>query len=208
MIWIGLTGGMASGKSTVSEAFKKAGAFIVDADRIAHTLLLKEQPGYEPVLNAFGGRVLGPDGEIDRKRLGEIVFRFSEKRILLEQIIHPLVFEEADRERAAIISRFPRAITIFDAPLLIETKAHMRMDLVFLVYVDEAVQMMRLCQRDGFTKEEAMLRIQTQMPLKDKISFANEVIHNDKSPDETEKAVMEIYRNISASLRIDKARGC
>ncbi len=194
MVWVGLTGGIASGKSTVSQIFKEAGAFIIDADQTAHALLKKGQPAYRPILNAFGVKILDQDGEIDRKKLGDIVFRSSEKLNLLNQIVHPLVFEAADREGEAISSHHPHAVIVFDAPLLIETKAHMKMDVVLLVYVDPSTQIERLCQRDGLSKEAAESRIRAQMPLDEKIPFANEVINNCKSHLEVRENVLRTYK--------------
>jgi len=196
MIWVGLTGGIASGKSTVSQNFKEAGAFIVDADQIAHDLLKKEGKGYGPVLQAFGTTILDPSGGIDRKKLGDIVFHHLEQRIILNRIIHPLVFEEAERQRKRVVLEHPRAIVIFDAPLLIETRAHQKMDILLLVYVDPMKQIERLMQRDGITRSNAERRIAAQMPLPQKIRFAHEVIDNDRPPQEVREEVFGIYKRL------------
>ncbi len=201
MIWVGLTGGIASGKSTVSAIFHEAGAFIVDADQIAHRMLQKGELAYHAVLDAFSARILDSEGEIDRKRLGEIIFRSAEKRLLLNKIVHPFVFEIADQEREKILLSHPDAVIIFDAPLLIETNAHLKMDLVFLVYVDETTQIERLCKRDNISKEAALSRIGSQMSLESKRSFANEVIDNNGSPEETRETVLKIYQMLCTASR-------
>jgi len=196
MIWVGLTGGIASGKSTVSQIFKEAGAFVVDADQIAHDLLKKEGKGYRPVLDAFGTRVLDHLGEIDRKKLGNIVFRNPEKRAILNGMIHPFVFEIAEEECRRIIAAHPDAVIIFDAPLLIETKAHEKMDILLLVYVDRITQIARLCQRDGLSPSDAEDRLVIQIPLDKKVQFANEVIDNSRSAQEVRAEVIGIYEKL------------
>ena len=199
MVWVGLTGGIASGKSTLSQIFKEAGAFVVDADQIAHDLLKKEGKGYRPVLDAFGTHVLDHLGEIDRKKLGNIVFRNPAKRAILNGIIHPFVFEIAEEEWRRIVANHPHAVIIFDAPLLIETKAHEKMDLLLLVYVDRMTQIVRLCQRDGLSPSEAEDRLAIQMPLDKKIQFANEVIDNSRSAEEVRAEALGIYKKLCAA---------
>lgn len=199
MVWVGLTGGIASGKSTVSQFFKEAGAFIVDADTIAHDLLRKRGPVYRSVLNVFGIHILGEEGEIDRKKLGEIVFRDPKKLMALNQIIHPFVFEVAEQERSAIGKIDPYAVIVFDAPLLIETKAHKKVDMVILVHVDKETQIARLCQRDGLLREGAEARLKTQMSLDEKHGFANEIIDNRKSLQTVREDVFRIYKMLQST---------
>lgn len=196
MIWVGLTGGIASGKSTVSQFLRQEGAFIIDADRIAHALILKEGEAYRPVVETFGKEILDQAGEIDRKRLGEIVFNDPQKRKALNRIIHPHVFEKADLEKKEIARRHPKAIIVFDAALLIETEAHLKMDWVLLAYVDRATQIDRLIRRDGFSPAEAERRIEAQMPLDDKILFADEVIDNRKPLAAVKEEVGRIYQRL------------
>jgi dephospho-CoA kinase len=178
MVWIGLTGGIASGKSTVSGILKEAGAFIIDADTIAHDLMKRGKQAYLPVVNQFGKGILDRVGEIDRKKLGEIVFRSQDKLAALNKIVHPFVFEAAEQERSHIVSTYQRPVIIFDAALLIETHTHVKMDMVILVYVDPKTQIERLCNRDQLSVEQAKHRINMQMQLTQKVSFANEIIDN------------------------------
>ena len=199
MVWVGLTGGIASGKSTVSRFLKEAGAFIVDADAIAHDLLKRKSPVYRLVLNTFGPHILGEEGEIDRKKLGEIVFRDPKKLMALNQIVHPFVFEAAERERSTIGTVNPHAVIVFDAPLLIEVNAHKKVDIVILVYVDKETQVRRLCARDGLSREEASARIKMQMSLDEKHGFANEIIDNRKSLQNVREDVFTIYDMLRAT---------
>ncbi len=203
MVWVGLTGGIASGKSTVSQMLKEAGAVIIDADEIAHDLLKKEGAAYHPVIRAFGTKIFDEAGEIDRQKLGAIVFRAPEKLMTLNKIVHPLVFEVAEQKRQEIASRDPHAVIVFDAPLLIETRAYKEMDVVLLVYVDKRTQIKRFCQRDNISEEEAQRRLDTQMPLDDKVPFANEVIDNDNPLEDVRKEVMRIYQTLQ---RVDTPR--
>jgi dephospho-CoA kinase len=199
MVWVGLTGGIASGKSTVSQFLKEAGSFIVDADKIAHDLLKKKGPVYRQVLNIFGMQILGEEGEIDRKKLGEIVFRDPRRLMALNQIIHPFVFEVAEQERSAIGTVDPHAVIVFDAPLLIETNAYKKVDMVILVYVDKETQIRRLCERDRLSREGAEARIKTQMSLDEKHGFANEIIDNRKPLQSVREEVFRIYKMLQAT---------
>lgn len=196
VIWVGLTGGIASGKSTVSQFLREEGAFIIDADRIAHDLILKGGEAYRSVVATFGREILDETGEISRRRLGEIIFNDPEKRIALNRIVHPCVFEKADLGKKEIARRHPKAIIVFDAALLIETEAHLKMDWILLAYVDRAAQIDRLIRRDGLSRTEAERRIAAQMPLDDKIPFADEIIDNRKPLAEVKEEVGRIYRRL------------
>jgi len=193
---VGLTGGIASGKSTVSKLLQKEGAFIVDADQICHTLIRKGGKAYEAVVSTFGDKIIDLDGEINREKLGRIIFPDATQRAHLNNILHPLVFEQLDFEKQRIARAYPHRVLVFDAPLLIETKAHEGMDWVLLVYVDAKTQQERLIHREGLTREEASLRIAAQMPLDKKRAFADEVIDNNKPRDEIESEIHAIYRRL------------
>ncbi|HIE65611.1 MAG: dephospho-CoA kinase [Nitrospira sp.] len=193
MIWVGLTGGIASGKSTVSRFLRQSGAFIVDADEIAHDLIKKGNKAYQPVIDAFGREILDSSGEINRSKLGKIIFQDATRRQMLNQIVHPGVFESALSEREVISQKYPKAVIIFDAALLIETDAYKEMDWLLLVYVDRMTQIDRLTRREGLTRSEATLRIDTQMPLDQKLPFADEVICNQEKVPKVKEAVNRIY---------------
>lgn len=196
MIWVGLTGGIASGKSTVSRLFQEAGAFVIDADEIAHAVIRKGAPAYAGIVEAFGAVILDKKGEIDRKRLGEIVFNDARRRERLNQLVHPHVYAQAEKEKTAIAAAHPEAVILFDVPLLIETGSHREMDLVIVVYVDRATQIDRLIKRDGLTREEAERRIDAQMPLDEKRRFADEIIDTRVPLPGVEGAVRSLYQRL------------
>ncbi len=196
MIWVGLTGGIASGKSTVSRLFREAGAFVVDADEIAHEVIRKGAPAYAPVVEAFGAGILDETGEIDRKRLGEIVFQDARRRERLNQLIHPHVFARAEAKKRAMTAAHPGAVILFDVPLLIETGAHLKMDRVILAYVDRATQIDRVMKRDGLAREEAERRIDAQAPLDEKRRLADEIIDTRAPLPAIEAAVRALYRRL------------
>jgi len=193
VILVGLTGGIASGKSTVSALFREEGAFIIDADKISHELIRKGGKAYELVVSVFGKAILEPSEEIDRKKLGSIVFSHPAQCERLNKIIHPLVFEKLNAEKHRISLEHPQSVIVFDAPLLIEAKAHKKMDWVLLVYADREVQLDRLKRRDGLTRTEAERRISTQLPIDEKIPLVDEVLDNRELLPEIKKKVHEIY---------------
>lgn len=196
MLRVGLTGGIASGKSLVARVFKDLGAHLVDADRIVHELL---EPGSEAgreVLDCFGEEILLPDGRIDRRKLGAIVFNDADKRARLNQCLHPKVFEAYQAQVRRVCNRSPHAIIVLDAALLIETGYHRGMDRVVVVYADPEQQLERLISRNGFTKEEALARIQSQMPLADKRRFADYVIDNTGTRERTVQQAREVYSRL------------
>ena len=117
MIWVGLTGGIASGKSTVARLFRNAGAAVIDADEIAHGVIRKGGPAYAPVVESFGAGILDPDGEIDRRHLGEIVFKDPDRRARLNQLVHPHVFVQAEAARRSMAAAAPAAEILNDVPL-------------------------------------------------------------------------------------------
>lgn len=196
MIWVGLTGGIGSGKSTVSRLFREAGAFVIDADEIAHDVIRKEGPAYAPVVEAFGADILDQTGEINRKRLGKIVFQDARRRERLNQLVHPHVFARADAEKRAIAAAHPDAVILFDVPLLIETGAHQAMDRVILVYVDRAAQIDRMMKRDSLTREEAEQRLEAQMPLYEKRPYADDIIDTGVPFPQVQAAVRSLYRRL------------
>ncbi len=196
MIHIGLTGGIGSGKSTVTGLFRKRGAHIIDLDLLAHQV---EQPGgsaWQGIVEYFGRGILDTEGRIDREALGRIVFRDSVKREALNRIVHPAVFDEWRRRIDDIGRGDGQAIVISDVPLLIEVGGHEKMDIVILVYAPPGVQIERIMKRNGYTEEEARDRLRSQMPLAEKIPFADFVIHNEGALEETEAAVEKIWKEL------------
>jgi dephospho-CoA kinase len=198
MILVGLTGGIASGKSLVAKLLKDLGAYIIDADEIAHEVIQPGTPAYQEILQQFGREILREDGTIDRTKLGRLVFSDPVRRTILEGIVHPRVFAEEEDRRGQIAQRDPEAVIIFDVPLLIETRAHELMDKVIVVYADRKTQLKRLKERDHLDAEEAKRRIVAQLPLSDKKQYADYVIDGMASPQEVAKQTEAIYQELKA----------
>ena len=198
MILVGLTGGIASGKSLVAKLLKDLGAYVIDADEIAHQVIQPGTPAYQEILRQFGKDILREDGTIDRPKLGRLVFRDSARRSMLESIVHPRVFAEEEAQRRQITQQEPEAVIIFDAPLLIETRAHELMDKVIVVYADRKTQLKRLKERDRLDSEEAKWRVAAQLPLSNKKQYADYVIDGMASPSEVAKQTETVYQKLKA----------
>jgi dephospho-CoA kinase len=196
MILVGLTGGIASGKSEVSKIFKKLGAHLIDADEIARALLDPKTPTWKKVVDCFGRNILQPDQRIDRKRLADLVFDDADKLSALNAILHPVVFAEEERRRKEIERADPQAVVILDVPLLIETQAHKRVDKVIVVTVDPKTQLRRLMQRNGLSKQEAQKRMQSQIPLKEKGKYADYLIDSGDSLAKIEARIRQIFEEL------------
>lgn len=198
-MFVGLTGGIACGKSLVAQCFHTLGAHIIDADELAHRLLEPGQPGYWAALEAFGPSIVdGAAGApINRRRLGALVFADAAQRKRLEAILHPLIFAEADRQRAALEAEHPGDLIIFVVPLLFETGADRRVDRTIAVVADEATQASRLMARDGLSREEALRRIRAQWPVAEKQRRADETIDGARPPDDIRRQVAELYKKLN-----------
>lgn len=189
---LGLTGGFASGKSTVSQIFKQLDVPIIDADQIAREVVLPGTKGLEQVKEAFGANVIDQDGRLDRKALGSIVFEDIEKRKQLNSILHPLILnhilyltDELKRDGYPLI--------VLDIPLLYEIKFEKELDGVMVVYVSEETQLERLMNRDEIEEKEARRKIETQMSLVKKAEKADYVINNNGSLEKTTEQVKQWY---------------
>lgn len=193
MIIVGLTGGIASGKSLVAKVLKDLGAHLIDADKIVHDLLEPGQQAREEVLAHFGAGIERPNGAIDRRKLGELVFGDPGKRAWLNSCLHPKVFKIYTEQVKHLCVRQPDAVVVFDAALLIETGYHKKMDKVIVVYADEEQQLKRLTERDCLTHDQAVARIRSQMPLGEKRSHADYIIENTGTREETERRTREVF---------------
>ncbi|NYV64363.1 dephospho-CoA kinase [Heyndrickxia sp. FSL K6-6286] len=188
---IGLTGGIASGKSTVSNLLRRKGFAIVDADIAARKVVEIGKDAYKQIVEAFGPEILQQDQNLDRKKLGTIVFHDEEKRLMLNQIVHPAVREYMQKEKETALKQGKETV-IMDIPLLFESNLGYMVDQTILVYVEQSIQLQRLMDRNQFTEAEAMARIQSQMPLEEKIEKSDAVINNNGTIDETEQQLNEI----------------
>ena len=195
---IGLTGGIATGKSTVSNIIIKLGYKVIDADKIAKDAVKIGKPAYEKIIDFFGKDILDINNNVNRKKLGSIIFRDRLMRKKLNKIVHPYVFEGIKK----LIEKYKEERIIFlDVPLLIEEMDEfinygISFDEIWLVYVDEATQLDRLIKRDLISKEDAIKRIRAQMPLKLKREYATRIIDNGKDLKSLEKTVEKIVYEV------------
>lgn len=190
-IVLGLTGGIASGKSTVSDMLRELGYTVIDADVEARLAVKKGEPAYEKIINTFGEEILLEDGEIDRQRLGSIIFHDKEKRQALNNIVHPAVRRNMTSKKEEAISKGAEVV-VLDIPLLFESKLTYMVEKTLLVYVDDEVQLQRLMKRNDLVESEALARIQSQMPLSEKIALADAVIDNNGDLNHTRKQLLTI----------------
>lgn len=182
---VGLTGGIASGKSTISNFFKEQGIPVIDADRIAHKVMRAGEPAVEEIRQAFGDQVIQEDGEIDRDKLGAIVFDSDEKRDTLNRIVHGEIRKRIKEQKDQLIEE-NHPLIVLDIPLLFEAGYADEVDEVLLVYVDRETQIERLLARDShLTRKDAINRIQAQMPLEEKVKRADIKINNEGTIEET-----------------------
>ncbi|MGG3888567.1 dephospho-CoA kinase [Metabacillus fastidiosus] len=181
---VGLTGGIASGKSTVSNMFKEKNITVVDADQIARDVVEIGEPAYKEIVQHFGKEILNNDETINRAKLGSIIFQNEEERKILNNIVHPEVRKEMMRQ-TEIAKENKEEIVILDIPLLYESNLTHLVHKTLLVYVDENVQMKRLMERNNYTYEEAKMRMEAQLSLKDKLKLADNVINNNGTIGET-----------------------
>ncbi|MCF6096441.1 dephospho-CoA kinase [Thermovorax subterraneus] len=203
---IGLTGGIASGKSTVSKMLREKGAYIIDADEIAKEIVKPGKPAWEDIVRHFGKEILDESGNIRRKKLAKIVFPDEKKLSVLNRITHPRIVEEIKRELEECRSRNERVVVI-DAALLLEIGLDVLVDEVWVVAVDEKTQIERLIKRENsISYAEAVERIRAQMPLEEKLKFATRIIDNSGDIENTQKQVDDIWREIEKTWE-DSQRG-
>ena len=186
---VGLTGGVASGKSTVSGILRELGAVVIDADQLAREVVAKGTPGLARVVEAFGPAVLTPDGELDRPKVGAIVFADEEKRRVLEGIVHPLVF---DRIVALEEAAPADALVVHDIPLLAESGRAHTFDAVVVVDAPQELQVERMVRDRGWTPEEAAARIAAQATREQRLAIATHVVENTGTLDQLRARVEEV----------------
>ncbi len=175
---IGLTGGIGSGKSTVSQFLAELGVVIIDADRVGHEAFKPDTELWREVVAAFGRQVLTPSGEIDRKKLGEIVFSNAELLSRLNQIMHPRMYDMV-KAQLEEYRRQGLGVAVLEAPLLIEANWSSLVDEVWVTVASEATVLKRLQERTGLSKEKSLARIRSQLPSEERIKHADVVINTD-----------------------------
>ena len=193
MLKVGLTGSIAVGKSFVCDVFLELGVFVLDADQTAREVVAPNSNGLKAIIEHFGTGVLQPDGELDRAKLGAIVFADAAARQVLNSIVHPLVFEKQNewlREREL---ENTDAICIFDAALMIESGSWKRFDKIIVVWCEPLIQLKRLMLRNNLNKDQAIARIKSQMPQEEKKQFADFLIDTTDGFESARKQTQEIF---------------
>ena len=203
---VGLTGGIATGKSTVHDMLASPSVRVVDADALAREVVEAGTPAYARIVAEFGKDVLQPDGRLDRARLAEIVFSDEVKRKRLEAITHPAIRARFERIMADLEKAGFDGILVWDAALLVESGGSKNMDRVVVVTADPATQLRRLIARDGCSEEAARARTASQMPLAVKARYADYVIDNSGTREQTDVRVREVYRALLDDLHRAQAR--
>jgi len=203
---LAVTGGIATGKSTVSGILEELGAPLIDFDLLARQVVEPGKPAWKEIVDSFGKGVVQDDGRIDRKRLSEIVFQDVGKRKKLEGITHPRIFEEFDRQVKEIASRDPDAIIQAGIPLLIELNLQHQFDKVLLVYAPQKTQVDRLMKRDRISREAAMNILNAQVAINEKVRYADFVVHNEGSLEDTRRQVEAVWEELKKAAQGTRPR--
>lgn len=192
MIKVGLTGGIGTGKSLVSEILQSLGAHVISGDALGHEAYLPGTKGFDQVVNAFGNEIVGDDGFVDRKKLGPIVFSDPSNLDILNSIMHPLIYEMI-KERISIIS--DESIVVVEAAVLIEANWQNLFDEIWVVTSEEEIVIARLADRNNLSRNDAISRIKSQMPQDERITHAHVEIDNSGTKSELEQTVKDIWNN-------------
>ncbi|WP_418792096.1 dephospho-CoA kinase [Phosphitispora sp. TUW77] len=203
MTVIGLTGSIASGKSLVAAVLKEKGAVVIDADIVAREVVEPGTEGWNKLRTEFGDDILNLDGSINRKALGNMVFARSDSLKRLNNILHPIIVKEISGKINLFRAGSENQVMVIDAPLLIETGMHCLVDEVWVVEVPDEVQIRRLMERDRLTREQALARIKSQMPVQEKKKYADIVIDNNRNRDDTRKAVAELWETRFGKFEVE-----
>lgn len=198
MILVGLTGGLATGKSTVSRLFQQCGAIVLDADVLARQVVQPGKPAWRDIVRTFGKGVLRADRTLNRAALAKIVFHHQAKLRRLSAIVHPRIAREQARLTREIAKKDPHAVVIYDVPLLFEAGVHKRVDRTIVVTADRETQIARLLKRNGFTRAEALRRLRTQMPLREKVKRADYVLDGSLPLLRLRAAVHALFQTLTA----------
>jgi dephospho-CoA kinase len=200
MLIVGLTGGVASGKSVVSQVWKEEGAYLIDADRIARELVQPRTPAWKALVKAFGKEILQEDGSIHRKKLATRVFSNPVERELLNRILHPRIKREIDRRIKGIGQKGPKAIVVIDAALLVETGYYRDVDQVVVVTSTKKQQIERLRRREQMAQEMARGIIDSQISGEERIKVADIIIRNEGSRKKTERKAKEVFEELKKAV--------
>ncbi len=191
---LGVTGGIATGKTTVVRMLEKLGAPVIDYDLLARKVVEPGEPAWKDIVGYFGEEILFKDRSLDRKKLSDIVFQDVEKRKILESFTHPRIYEASERRVEKIVEKDPNAIIQLDIPLLIEQNLQNMVHKVLVVYIPRETQIERLIERDRISREAAVDRLGAQLPIDEKLDWADFVINNEGSLEETKKQVEDLWQ--------------
>jgi dephospho-CoA kinase len=200
MLIVGLTGGVASGKSVVSQVWKEEGAYLIDADRIARELVQPRAPAWKALVKAFGKEILQEDGSIHRKKLATRVFSNPVEKDLLNRILHPRIKREINRRIKGIGQKGPKAIVVIDAALLVETGYYRDVDKVVVVTSTKKQQIERLRRREQMAQEMARGIIDSQIRGEERIKVADIIIRNEGSRKKTERKAKEVFEELKKAV--------
>ena len=203
MLRVGLTGGIATGKSTIGAMFVDLGCRLIDSDQITHQLFEPGQSVYSAVVHEFGTRILAPDGTIDRRILGDIVFKEDRARARLNALVHPAVIRRQQEWLKEMESRDAHAIAIVDAALMIEVGTYKNYDKVIVVTCRREIQKERLRARTSLSEDEIEARIRSQMPMEEKVKYADFVIENSGSLDASRAQVRDVYHRLRPATKLN-----
>lgn len=195
MRWIGLTGGIATGKSTVSNWLKAHGYAVIDADELARLVVAPGSEGLRQIVSHFGAEILDDDGNLDRRKLGALVFADREKLADLEGMIHPLVQAQVQSLRDRY-EREGREFVFYDVPLLYEKKLQDQFDHIIVVAADEEIQKSRMRARDALSENEIEARLRSQLPMAEKIKVAHSIVENNGSREELERRLTQLVKQL------------
>jgi len=193
---LGVTGGIASGKTTVASMLEELGAPVIDFDVLARQIVEPGNPAWKEIVDYFGKEILKEDGTVDRKKLSKIVFRDMEKRKKLEGFTHPLILEEFAKRVNEIAETDPSALIQVVIPLLIEQNLQYMFHKILVVYIPEKAQIERITKRDGISKEEAAVILKAQLPIEEKLGYADFVVNNEGSLVETKRQVEKLWHTL------------
>ncbi len=196
MMLIGLTGGVATGKSTVAKMFGQCGAVVIDADQLARDVVQPGKPAWRDIVHTFGTGILNPDRTINRPALGSLIFSHPRKRGQLERIIHPRVAREQQRLTRQAARIDPDAVVIYDVPLLFEAGVDKRVDKIVVVTADRETQIARLSKRNGLSRSEALRWIRSQMPMNRKCRLADFVLDGTKDTRRLKQDVAKLCEDL------------
>jgi dephospho-CoA kinase len=196
MLRVGLTGGLASGKSFVGHALAERGCYLIEADKLGHEVMLPGAEAYDAIVREFGGGILKPDGQVDRRKLSALVWDHPDRLEKLNAIIHPPVWGRQERRMAEIAQADPHAIAVVEAAILVETGSYRRFDKLIVVTCTAEQQMERALKRGSYSKEEILARLSRQLPLEEKVRLADYVIDTSGTKERTLEQVETVYESL------------